>query len=88
MEPDIINTAFIAGGAVVLFINVYKLIQDKSVAGVSLIPTLFFSIWAIWNLYWFTYLDQPWSFIGACFMLVANFWWVGLALRYRQKENK
>ena len=85
---DVINSVFILGGSVVLFINVYKLYQDKSVKGVSLIPAVFFGAWGFWNIYWFHHLQQPMSFYGSFLMLAANLWWTGLALYYRSKERK
>ncbi len=75
MTPDQINGALEFGSALLMGLNVRRLTIDKSIAGVSLIPTLFFDTWGFWNLYYYPTLDQWWSFTGGAFLITINVTW-------------
>lgn len=87
MSPDFINGAFELGGAVMLWQNVRRLRQDKIVRGVDWRPTLLFTAWGVWNLFYYPHLDQWWSFAGGCAIVLANAAWLGLLFRYA-RANK
>ncbi len=82
MRPDIINGCFELLGGILNFINVYRVYKDKKLSGVSLIPTLFFTLWGFWNLYYYPHLNQWWSFFGGLIIVIANLAWVALAIYY------
>ena len=84
---DIINGAFesLAGGAVLF--HCYRLYKDKQVKGVSVISTVFFSLWGFWNLYYYPSLDQWVSFWGGISIVTANCIWVGMMIYYKSKET-
>ncbi len=86
--PDAINGAFEFVGAIMNFSNVIRLYEDKQVKGVNIFPSVFFSLWGIWNLYYYPHLDQWLSFAGGCAIVIVNLIWVGGALYYTRKNRR
>jgi len=83
---DIINgLIFELIGAIVCWINVFKILKDKQVKGVYWPATGFFAAWGIWNLYYYWSLTQFWSVAGSLVMCTANAAWVVLAFRFRKR---
>jgi hypothetical protein len=78
----ILSALFIAC-ALVCFLNVRRLWIDKSVVGVSLIPTVVFITTNVFEIVYFTRLDDMLPVIGASLMLIVNVAWLGLAIFYR-----
>lgn len=85
MTPDIINGAFELTGGLLYVINIARVLKDKKVAGVSWIPTLFFTFWGAWNLYYYPFLNQPYSFYGGLLLMSSNAVWVALSIYYSRK---
>jgi len=83
MTPDMINGSFELFSAMLILLNVRLLLRDKKVQGVSLIPTAFFTLWACWNLFFYSNLEQWYSFYGGIFLLTVNAIWLGLAYKYK-----
>lgn len=83
MNPDAINGLFEGLGSLAIWQNVKALLRHRQVRGVSLLPTAFFTAWGIWNLFYYPALQQWWSFLGGCSIVVANAFWLGLAWRFR-----
>ncbi len=84
---DLLNAIFELGGGVILWINVYRLIKDKSIKGVSIISFAFFAFWGYWNLYYYPHLNQILSFLGGLIVVSANTTWVILAVYYTRKRK-
>lgn len=82
---DIINGLFELLAGVMILNHCRAVIRDKAVAGVSIISTIFFSLWGVWNLHYYPSLDQWWSFAGGLLIVAANFLWVSLLIKYRTK---
>lgn len=78
MTPDHINGLIETIGAVLLFLDVLALRRDRVIAGVHWGPRLFFMGWGLWNLYYYPQLEQYWSFIGGCLLVMANAMWLVL----------
>lgn len=78
---DAVNGSFEALGALLILLNVRRLRLDRRVAGVSFAPTAYFTIWGLWNLYYYPALDQWLSFAGGCAITMANAAWLVLAWR-------
>ena len=85
---DFINGMFELASGLFCTINIFKLVKDKTIKGISWIPTFFFSIWAIWNLYYYSSLNQPISVIGGVGIFIANAVWLFLVFYYKSKGNK
>jgi hypothetical protein len=80
MTPDLINASFEAGGALLLCLNVRRLWRDKQLAGVSLLPTVWFNLWGAWNLYFYAAVGQRLSWVAGIGVFAVNSAWVALAL--------
>jgi len=88
MNIDLINGCFEMGAGLLQISNIYKLSKHKQVKGVSMYPFLLFTLWGIWNLYYYPALGQTLSFIGGIVIVVTNIIWISLALYYRKNQNK
>lgn len=87
MSNDLINGFFELCGGLLYVINIRRLIRDKEVRGVSWIPTLFFTFWGAWNLYYYPSLNQTLSFIGGIFIFTTNAIWIYLVFYYKWKHK-
>lgn len=85
MQADYINGIFEFVGALMLCKNVQVLLKDKKVQGVHWMPTMFFTTWGMWNLFYYPSLDQWASFFGGLAIVTVNAVWLTLVLRYRNK---
>lgn len=79
---DLINGVFELCGGLLLFLNVYRLIKDKQVRGVSLLPVTLWTLWGLWNLAYYPSLDQWFSFAGGLVVVFGNMVWLSLAIYY------
>lgn len=86
MTPDLINGLFECVGGLLILNHCRAVRRDKAVAGVSIVSTMVFTSWGIWNLWYYPSLDQWFSFAGGIVVLVANVLWVRLMLRYRSRK--
>lgn len=82
MPVDLINAVFECGSAFLLTINIRRLLRDKIVAGVSIIPTSWFSLWGAWSLIYYNKLGQTLSWVAGMGVFAVNTFWVILALYY------
>jgi len=80
---DLINGCFELFGGVLLYQNVRQLYTDKEVRGVHWTPTLFFTLWGIWNLRYYSHLDQWLSLCGGILLAIMNLTWLGQILYYK-----
>lgn len=78
--PDLVNGAFELTGGVVCWLNVKRLLRDRSVQGVDWRVSAFFSAWGFWNLFYYPQLGQWASFAGGVALVIANTTWVVLAV--------
>lgn len=85
--PDLINALFESISGIALWNNVRILFRDKKIKGVSVLTTIFFTLWGYWNLFYYPHLNQILSFLGGLLVVSANTTWVILAIRYRKKRN-
>ena len=86
--PDFLNGSFETIGGVIIFLNCWKLYQDKEVKGVVWQLTIFFSAWGLWNLYYYPYLGQQFSFVGGLLMVIANTVWIAQVIWYLKHPPK
>jgi hypothetical protein len=59
--------------------------RDRAVAGVSIVSTVFFALWGLWNLHYYPALNQWLSFCGGLCIVAANTFYIGLLIRFRRK---
>lgn len=79
---DAINGTYELLGGVMILANVRALLRDKIIRGVSVWPTVFFTSWGFWNLYFYPSLGQWLSFTGGLGIVSANALWLGLTAYY------
>ncbi len=87
MNPDIGNGLFELIGAWFTWKNAMVLYKEKIVTGIYWPTTAFFSLWGIWNLYYYPTFNQWFSFAGGIALVLGNILWVVLALRYKHSTQ-
>ena len=83
MTPDMINGLFETFGALLVFNHCRVTLRDREVKGVSITSSALFTLWGMWNLFFYSHLDQWFSLCGTCLLVSANTLWVMLLLRFR-----
>lgn len=84
---DLINGAFESVGAIMCWANTFKLYKDKQVKGVLIGVQVFFSLWGLWNLYYYPSLNQWASFTGGAMLVLGNAAWCVLAYYYMRRNK-
>ena len=82
VTPDQINGIFEGSASLFVIRNIWVLYKDKQVCGVSIISIGFFTLWGIWNLFYYPHLKQHWSFYGGVLIVITNIIWVGQMIFY------
>lgn len=80
---DLVNALFELGGAVMLWLDVARLLRDRQLRGVYLPVRFFFLSWGVWNVFYYPAIGQTASFFAGLSVVAANAAWCGLAWRYR-----
>ena len=84
---DYVNAIFECGGSLLLLMNIRRLYADKRLAGVSLYPTIWFTVWGGWNLIYYFALGQYASWAAGIGVFVVNCVWVGMAIYYYYQDR-
>jgi hypothetical protein len=84
--PDLVNGSFEAVGGVTTFFNCLRLYKDKEVKGVVWQLTIFYTVWAIWNMYYYPHLNQWLSFWGGLVIVLGNLIWITQVIYYRRRR--
>jgi len=88
ITPDFVNGLFEIFGAVFLWKNVKMIRIDKKLMGVCWKPTVFFTAWGFWNLYYYPSLDQWLSFTGGLAIASVNLIWLAhIWYYYRHSQS-
>lgn len=82
ITPDMINAGFEAGAGFAVLHHCWRLRQDKQVRGVSAPAVMFFTLWGLWNIFFYPHLGQYWSFIGGIFVTLTNALYVAMLIHY------
>ncbi len=85
---DLINAVFEGGGAIFLCLNVRRLLKDRSVKGVSLLTTSWWTAWGFWNVAFYSAVNTPASFWAGIAVVIVNAVWLALALHYARRERR
>jgi hypothetical protein len=85
--PDLINAGFELLAALFILNNVRVLWNSRQAYGISLLSTMFFSIWGAYNIWFYPHLGQHLSFYAGILVMLANCFWIYsiCALRVRSK---
>lgn len=81
--PDLINSLFEFSGGLFILNHCRVLYAHKKVAGVSVLSTVFFFTWGVWNCWYYPHLEQMLSFYGGLTISAANCLWVGMLIYYK-----
>lgn len=84
---DIINALFELFGSIFLTMNCVRLYKDKTIKGVSIWPTTFYSSWGAWNLYFYPMTNNMLSFYAGILVFLSNTVWVCMACYYLRKHK-
>lgn len=87
MSTDLINGLFEFVAAGFSTLNCYRIYRDKKVAGFSIVPLVFFTLWGLWNLYFYPSNDLFYSFIGGILMFLVNAIYIGQIVYYKRLES-
>ena len=85
MTLDYINAIFEAAGVIFALYNCHVLTKHKAVQGVSILTTVFFTVWGGWNIHYYGSLEQPASMVAAAGLLMANSLWLSLWAYYTRR---
>ncbi len=85
--PDLVNGGFEFFGGVSILNHCRVLYRERMVHGISILSTVFFTSWGIWNIYYYPHLDQWLSFSGGLFIVISNFLWICMMTYYRSKQK-
>ena len=81
---DIVNGLFEGLGSLFTMTNVLAILRDKMIRGFSPLPTVFWTLWGWWNLYYYPSLGQWFSFTGGVFLVTLNTIYLYLLWKYRK----
>jgi len=84
---DLINGTIELIGALLIAYNCRLLHRHKTVQGVSVVTTGFFTAWGAWNLYFYPTNNLWMSFAGGLCLAAANLTWVLMAIYYSRKPK-
>jgi len=84
---DLVNGIFEFSGAGINLLNIRAIIRDKKIQGIHWAPYVFFTSWGIWSLWYYSSLDQWFSFLGGIAIAIVNAIWLTLVLYYIHKEK-
>jgi drug/metabolite transporter superfamily protein YnfA len=87
MNYDYINCLIEVIGALLICKNVQVLYRDKIFKGVFLPTIVFFTMWGVWNLFYFPSINQHYSFYGGIFLCLSNLTWIGLVMYYKRRNK-
>lgn len=85
---DLTNGGFEFVGGLLVLNHCRLVLRDKAVAGVSIFSTAIFTLWGIWNLYYYPSLGQWASFTGGLTIVSTNALWVALLLKYHKQPGE
>lgn len=87
MTNDLINGLFELAAAIFILNHCRVLYAHKCVRGVSVLSSMFFMSWGFWNLFFYPFLGQLWSFWGGVAVVIANFIYTGMLYYYHAFES-
>jgi hypothetical protein len=77
VTADLANGLFEALGAVFLGLNVRQIWRDREIKGVHWAPTVFFTAWSTFNLWFYPSQGLWWSLAGGSVIAIMNAIWLG-----------
>jgi len=78
MTLDKINSFFELIAFLFILLNCYRLIKDGQLKGISKVSCSFFFVWSFFNLYYYSGINQFYSFISSLLVFISNFVYIVL----------
>jgi hypothetical protein len=85
---DVINALFQLGGAIAAWKNVQMIWKERQVKGVFWPLTIYYAVWGLWNLVFFSHLAQWWSLASGTLLVSGNLVWSGIALAHHRTKRR
>lgn len=85
IDKDAINGGFELSAGFFVLNHCRVLYLHKETRGVSMLSVIFFTVWGLWNPWYYSALNQPLSFYGGLFVVAANALYVGMMFSYRRR---
>lgn len=85
---DLINAFFEGGGSILCWMNVLKIRRDRTVKGVFWPTQVFWSLWGLWNLYYYSAVGHPFSFWCGAVLVSGNIAWTLHAAWYAHRSRQ
>lgn len=82
MSFDLINAFFEFSGFLLVLPSLLKAYNLKMIRGVHIATPLFFLCWGVFNLFFYTHLDQWYSTLAAGLMIIGNLIWTWMVWVY------
>ena len=84
---DMFNAAFNMVAALFVIWNAIDIMRKKDVAGHTYSSAIFFTVWAVFSIFYFMNLGQWWTFWANLAMALANAFLLLLVFIYRKRER-
>lgn len=88
MLADFANGLFELFGACMVYLHVRRLRRDRTVAGFSWWPSVFWNSWGVFNLFFYPANGLWWSFAGATALVGVNAWHAYLLYLYYPRAGR
>lgn len=88
MTPDMINACFEGFGAIMIWDHIRTAYRDKKVGSVSILATVYFFLWGIWNCVYYPWIKQIFSFYAGMALALGNFIWIMQLIYYTIRSKK
>lgn len=82
MLPDLINGLFETIGGLSVWMHVFAALKAKKIVGVSRYAVAMLTLWGFWNLFYYPWLGQWWSFAGGLVIVSGNLAWLWAMKKY------
>jgi hypothetical protein len=88
MVPDLVNGGFEALASLFILNHCRAIWRSRQAHGISLLSTVFFAAWGLWNIWYYPHLGQLFSFYAGIAVVCANFFWIYSIWLIRKSERK
>ncbi len=82
LNPDNINAFFIYGGSFFILMNCIELYRAKLLSGVSLFSLFFYTVWGMFNAYYYADLGKIQPMLAEVAISVLNIMYFIMALKF------
>lgn len=84
----LVNAVFEGVGAILTWMDVYRLSRDKQVKGINPWSRAWWSAWGVSNLWYYSSVNDPFSFWAGAALALGNLVWCALAGGYAPLRGK